>query len=107
MARPRRSRAPGDRRRTGLIALLLLSLVGVPDDVIVADHLATDERLRERGVALGHVPLDGEAELYARHRTDAETVLIALLENLDVEDLLRTTGATAQEVTALRRRLTD
>lgn len=95
------------RDRTGLIALLLLSLVGVPDDVIVADHLATDERLRERGVALGHVPLDGEAELYARHRTDAEAVLIALLENLDVEDLLRTTGATAQEVTALRRRLTD
>lgn len=95
------------RDRTGLIALLLLSLVGVPDDVIVADHLATDDRLRERGVALGHVPLDGEAGLYARHRTDAEAVLVALLEDLDVEDLLRTAGATDEEVTALRRRLTD
>lgn len=95
------------RDRTGLIALLLLALAGVPDDVIVADHVATDQRLRERGVALGHVPLDGEADLYRRYGTDPETVLLTLLDRLDVEDLLRTTGATPTEVAQVRSRLTD
>lgn len=94
------------RDRTGLIALLLLSLADVPHEVIVADHLLTDQHLVETGVALGHVPLDGEAEVYAARDTDAETVLLALLAEVDVTDLLRTAGATADEVTALRARLT-
>lgn len=94
------------RDRTGLIALLLLSLAGVPDDVIVTDHLATDDRLRNSGVALGHVPIDGESELYARHGTDAAAVLFALLEHTDVADLLRTAGATAEEIIGLQDRLT-
>ncbi|CAN5900788.1 hypothetical protein BH23ACT2_BH23ACT2_06280 [soil metagenome] len=42
------------RERTGLLTLLLLSLVGVPDEVIVADQVHTDDRLRSHGIALGH-----------------------------------------------------
>lgn len=94
------------RDRTGLVALCLLRLAGVPDDVIVADHLATDARLRERGVALGHVPMDGEDALYLHHETDAETALLALLDGLDVEDLLRSNGTATEEVEQLRCRLT-
>jgi hypothetical protein len=93
------------RDRTGLIAILLLRLAGVPDEVIIADHISTDERLREHGLALGHVPLDGEDDLYRGHGTDAEATLTALLADLDVEDLLRTAGADPDETSALRARL--
>lgn len=95
------------RDRTGLVAILLLHLARVPDEVIVADHVATDDRLRAHGIALGHVPLDGEDELYACHGTDAEETLTMLLDGLDVVDLLRTNGATDDEVAALRLRIVD
>lgn len=93
------------RDRTGLVTLLLLALAEVPVDVIVADHLRTDELLVERGIALGHVPLDGEAELYAARDTTAEDTLLALLADLDAATYLRDAGLTMDEVEALRARL--
>ncbi|MGH2377806.1 MAG: tyrosine-protein phosphatase [Candidatus Limnocylindria bacterium] len=36
------------RDRTGIIAAILLRIVGVPDDVIVADYAVSDERLATR-----------------------------------------------------------
>lgn len=95
------------RERTGLLAMVLLSLAGVPVDVIVADHLRTDELLRTRGIALGHVSLEGEAELYAARGTDAEATLTALLADFDVADYLRNAGMSAVELARLRSRLVD
>ncbi len=73
--------------------------------MIIADHIGTDDRLQEHGLALGHVPLDGEDDLYSRRGTDAETTLVTLLDTLDVDDLLRTAGAAPDEVEQLRARL--
>jgi hypothetical protein len=95
------------RDRTGLLTLVLLSLAGVPTEVIVADHLLTDERLVSHGLALGHVGLDGEAELYAGRGTTAEAALLALLEDLDIADHLGRAGLTADDVRAIRRRLAE
>jgi len=89
------------RERTGLLAMVLLSLAGVPVDVIVADYLRT------RGIALGHVSLEGEAELYAARGTDAEATLTALLADFDVADYLRNAGMSAVELARLRSRLVD
>ena len=63
------------RERTGLVALLLLRLAGVPTDVVVAEHLRLDHRLSAHGPTLGHPGLDGEAALYAAHGTTAEATL--------------------------------
>ncbi len=92
------------RERTGLLTLLLLSLVGVPDEVIVADQVHTDDRLRSHGIALGHEGLEGEADLYAEHGTTAETTLTALLSSLDVAEYLRDAGMTEDELAAIHRR---
>lgn len=93
------------RDRTGLVTLVLLSLAGVPTDVVVADHLATDERLAERGLALGHISTDGEADLFIARGTTAAAVLTDLVDGLDAEDLLRTGGLSGEEVATLRARL--
>lgn len=87
------------------MALPLLSLAGVPHEVIVADHLLTDAHLVETGIALGHVSLDGEAATYERFGTDPETVLFSLLDQVDVTDLLRSSGATPDEIDRLQARL--
>lgn len=93
------------RDRTGLVALLLLTLADVPTGVIVEDHLRTDALLVDHGVALGHVPLDGEAELYAARGTTAEATLWALLDGFDAEAYLRDAGLTSAELDRLRDRL--
>lgn len=93
------------RDRTGLLTILLLAAVGVPTEVIVADHLRTDDRLVARGIGLGHVNLDGEADLYAARGTTAEQTLLNLLASLDVVSYLRGAGLTNPELAALRRRL--
>lgn len=93
------------RDRTGLLAILLLSLVDVPAEVIVADHFRTDDRLLDRGVALGHVDLEGEADLYAARGTTPEVTVAALVETLDVADYLLSAGMTPDELAAVRSRL--
>lgn len=87
--------------------MTLLSLVGVPVEVIVDDHLRTDERLVAEGIALGHVPLDGEAELYATRGTTARATLTRLLTGLDVERLLLDGGLIPEELAMVRARLLE
>ena len=93
------------RDRTGLLTMLLLSVVGVPDEVIVADHLRTDDRLIAQGIGLGHVSLDGEAELFASRGTTAEATLFELLAGLNAADYLLDAGLTAKELDAIRKKL--
>lgn len=77
----------------------------MPAEIIIADHLRTDDRLRAHGLALGHVGLDREADLYAERGTTAEATVAALLNDLDATDYLRSAGLTKDELTALRDRL--
>ena len=93
------------RDRTGLLSILLLSLAGVPGDVIVADHIATDARLFATGIGQGHVPLDGEAELYAERGTTAEATVTALLAGFDAMQYLLTAGLSSKDLDAVRGRL--
>ena len=55
--------------RTGMVAALVLSLVGVPDDVIVHDYTLTDDRMAlvmERIRGVGRLPRTGHAAPRAR-----------------------------------------
>ncbi len=93
------------RDRTGLLALLLLRLAGVPADVVVAEHLRLDRRLTADGPQLGHPGLDGEAALYATRGTTAEATLRSLLERLDVERYLLDAGVEPAALGSLRTRM--
>ncbi len=93
------------RDRTGLVTMALLSLADVPADVIVADHLHTDQRLVDRGLALGHVGLDGEAEQYRARGTTLEATVREVLDRLDGRSLLRGAGVSDRDLDAVHARL--
>lgn len=76
------------RDRTGLVALLLLAAAGVPDEVIVADVIASDARLAVAAVDRTPDEVAAEDALYAARGTTAEATLTALLADLDVASLL-------------------
>jgi protein-tyrosine phosphatase len=98
--------------RTGLIAALLLGLVGVPDQTIAADYALTAECLRPRDQEwLEHGPGDrAEREaLLVRYAPRAE-VMLEVLDRLrqrhgGVEAYLRHAGVTADDLDRLRARL--
>src|SRR5690606_12982050 len=70
------------RDRTGLVVALLLSLAGVPDDLIAADYALSEERLRvplgRHLATLDPVARDRIAEL---SRTEPDT-MVAVLEHV-------------------------
>jgi protein tyrosine/serine phosphatase len=79
--------------RTGIIALLLLALVGVSPEDIVADY---------------ELSLDPEREklLAGQHTTTRETIL-ATLSSLDVENYLCQGGLTQADLAAIRSRFLE
>lgn len=77
--------------RTGIIALLLLTLVGVQPDEIVADYALSADPERD--------------ELLARERTSVRDVLLGALAGLDVDGYLKTGGASQDDLIAIRQRL--
>jgi protein-tyrosine phosphatase len=98
--------------RTGLIAALLLALVGVPDRTVAADYALTAECLRPREQAwLENGPgerADREA-LLVRYAPTAE-VMLEVLDRLRqrygaVEAYLRQARVTANDLARLRARL--
>ena len=96
----------GGRDRTGLVAFLLLALVGVEPDEIVRDYELSNDRLPPLWVARGmrdQRPLI-EAAL-ARKNTTARALLLDLLASFDVEAYLRSAGLAEEELAALRDRL--
>ncbi|HXH56321.1 tyrosine-protein phosphatase [Iamia sp.] len=93
------------RDRTGLVTLLLLMMADVPSELIVADHLATDERLVSHGLGLGHVGLNGETDLYAARGTTQQATVGHLVDTLDIEDYLLGAGVPGDELRILRDRL--
>jgi protein-tyrosine phosphatase len=98
--------------RTGIIAAFLLSLVGVPNEIIAADYAMTSECLR---------PMDedwlenGPGERAERERSQArvkarDEVMLEVLAHVDeryggVEAYLLEAGVTAADIQRLRERL--
>ncbi|MBK8780291.1 MAG: tyrosine-protein phosphatase [Anaerolineales bacterium] len=77
--------------RTGIIGLLLLSLVGVtPEDTLTDYELSIDPE-RE--------------EILAKHGTTTRDVILKTISQLNTEDYLLSGGMTRNDITALRTRL--
>lgn len=77
--------------RTGIIALLLLTLAGVTSEDIIADY---------------ELSLDPERdEILAREHSSVRGALFGALEGLNMDSYLRMGGASQEDLAAVRRRL--
>jgi protein-tyrosine phosphatase len=87
------------RDRTGLVALLVLSLLGVPPAEVAADYARSAERVRP------HDPYAAAIDVFLRDRgaTGAELVL-ELLATVDVAASLRSGGLADEDLDRLRIR---
>jgi len=77
--------------RTGIIALLLLALVGVTPDEIVADYALSPDPERD--------------ELLARQHSSVGEALLGALEGLNIDNYLRMGGVSQDDLAAVRERL--
>jgi protein tyrosine/serine phosphatase len=94
--------------RTGVVCALALTVAGVPREAIVADYVATDQRIDAIVARLASSPTyaaDIHVEQTDRHRPRAET-MERVLELLDVPAWLAGHGFDAADADALRARLT-
>lgn len=97
----------GGKDRTGLIALVLLTLAGATPDEIIADYLLSYERMKERYAALGAPDqLARVTSLLAEAGTTVEAKLTSTIDALMMPDFLLDNGLSDAEVAALRTRLT-
>ena len=92
------------RDRTGLITALLLSLVGVPHDLIVADYLASDARILA-GDLDHQAILEVESALFTAAGTTSAAEIAGLLQAVDVATYLRDAGLADDVLTRLHTRL--
>jgi protein-tyrosine phosphatase len=93
--------------RTGLLAMVLLTLAGATPDEIVADYLLTYERMKQRYAEIGaRDQLAAVTELLARHDTTIEGSLTSTIAALTMPDFLVDNGLSDTELAALRTRLT-
>jgi protein-tyrosine phosphatase len=77
--------------RTGIITLLLLSLVGVSSEEIIAEYELSPDPERD--------------EILARENTSTREVLLGMLEGLNAEAYLLSGRASREDLRAVRRRL--
>jgi len=77
--------------RTGIITLLLLSLVGVSPEEIVAEYELSPDPERD--------------EILEREHTSTREALMGALEGLDVEQYVLSGGATLEDLKAIRKKL--
>jgi protein-tyrosine phosphatase len=98
----------GGRDRSGQVAMLALSLVGVAPEAIVADYELSHERLAGLFAAMGREDEAPEivAFLAERGTTTAE-VIATTLSSLDIEATLRAGGLSDEDLAALRARLLE
>ncbi len=79
--------------RTGIIALLLLSLVGVTSDDIIADYELSRDPERD--------------ELLMREHSSVRDALLSALEGLNIDSYLRMGGVSQDDLVAVRKRLLE
>jgi protein-tyrosine phosphatase len=98
----------GGRDRTGLVAIVVLTLAGVAPEDIAADYALSAERQPARFAALGIEDPAPALEAFLRAEgTTAEAAVLGLLRDVDVEACLRTGGLTTTDVAALRERMLE
>jgi protein-tyrosine phosphatase len=99
------------RDRAGLVSLVLLALAGVGPTDIADDYELSNPRLeplRRRSGASHHHPRPGgqqRAPASPVDPGDGRAVVMATLEAVDVEAVLRGAGLSGRQVGAVRRRL--
>jgi protein-tyrosine phosphatase len=93
--------------RTGLLAVVLLTLAGATPAEIIADYLLTYDRMKQRYDEIG-VPdqLTAVNELLASRGTTIEASLTSTVASLPMPDFLLRNGLSGTELAALRTRLT-
>jgi protein-tyrosine phosphatase len=98
----------GGRDRTGLVAIVVLALLGVAPEHIAADYALSAPRLATRHAAAG-TDDDGPAleAFLAERGTTAEALVVELVETLDHAALLRAGGLTPGDLAALLARLLE
>jgi hypothetical protein len=95
----------GGRDRTGLIAGIVLTLVGVAPADIVADYALSTPRMPARIAALGLPdPAPAIAAFLSAEGTTAEAALLTFLDEVDVPARVRAAGLADADVAALRDR---
>jgi len=77
--------------RTGIIALLLLTLAGVATEEIIVDYELSHDPERD--------------EILAREQTSVRDALLGALEGLNIDSYLHMGGASQDDLTAVRKRL--
>lgn len=95
----------GGRDRTGLVALLLLAVLGVDPEAIAADYERSTAPLRTFSEALGRED-DGPliAALMAEHGTTVRAALLDTLDGFDARAYLLGAGVSDVDIAALRER---
>lgn len=97
------------RDRTGLIVMLVLSLLGASPEVIEADHGLTAERLATP-IARKHGREDDNpavARVLAREKRSRSSTILDTLRAVDVEERLRVGGLRDGDLLRLRARMAD
>jgi protein-tyrosine phosphatase len=97
----------GGKDRTGLLALVLLTLAGATPGEIIADYLLSYDRLKPQFDAVGvRDQLTAVTELLASHGTTIAGSLTSTIASLRTPDFLLQNGLSDIELTALHTRLT-
>ncbi|HXL87449.1 MAG TPA: tyrosine-protein phosphatase [Streptosporangiaceae bacterium] len=93
--------------RTGLLALVLLTLAGATPEQIIDDYLLSYERMKQRYVELGiRDQLTAVREFLATRNITIEASLTATIASLAMPGYLRGNGLSRIELAALNARLT-
>jgi protein tyrosine/serine phosphatase len=96
------------RDRTGLIALLLLKILGATHEEIVSDFLLSIERLRTHWARIGlRNDEDDIAKLFEREKSSATSAIIATITDIDGVERFRTNGIGDNDLDLLRTRFLE
>jgi hypothetical protein len=98
----------GGKDRTGLLALVLLTLAGATPEEIIADYLLSYDRMQQRYDELGaRNQLIAVNEFLASRNTTIEASLTSTIASLTMPGFLLQNGLSHTELAALHTRLTS
>jgi protein-tyrosine phosphatase len=96
----------GGRDRSGMVAMLVLALLGVTPAEIAADYELSGERLAGLFAALGEEDQAPELAAFLTERgTSVPELIETTLSSLDIEGTMRAGGLSGEDLQALRDRM--